>query len=49
MAAPVMDERLEKYARLAVEVGANVQPGQTVFVSALVEHAPLARALARAS
>jgi aminopeptidase len=43
------DERLEKYARLAVEVGANVQPGQTVFVTAFVEHAPLARALARAS
>jgi aminopeptidase len=49
MAAPVMDERLEKYARLAVEVGANVQEGQTVFLSAMVEHAPLARALARAS
>jgi aminopeptidase len=49
MAAPVTDERLEKYARLAVEVGANVQPGQTVFVSAYVEHAPLARALARAA
>ena len=49
MAAPVTDERLEKYARLAVEVGANVQPGQTVFVTAYVEHAPLARALARAS
>jgi aminopeptidase len=49
MAAPVTDERLEKYARLAVEVGANVQPGQTVFVTAFVEHAPLARALARAS
>jgi aminopeptidase len=51
MAAPVMGggDRLEKYARLAVEVGANVQPGQTVFVTAYVEHAPLARALARAS
>ena len=47
MAATVTDERLERYARLAVEVGANVQPGQTVFVSAFVEHAPLARALAR--
>jgi aminopeptidase len=49
MAAPVTDKRLEKYARLAVEVGANVQAGQTVFVSAYVEHAPLARALARAA
>ena len=49
MAASVTDERLEKYARLAVEVGANVQPDQTVFISTYVEHAPLARALARAS
>jgi aminopeptidase len=48
MAAPV-NERLERYAKLAVEVGANVQEGQTVFVSAFVEHAPLARALARAA
>jgi aminopeptidase len=44
-----VNERLERYAKLAVEVGANVQEGQTVFVSAFVEHAPLARALARAA
>ena len=49
MAAPITDERLEKYARLAVEVGANVQPDQTVFISTYVEHAPLARALTRAA
>jgi aminopeptidase len=49
VAASVTDDRLDKYARLAVEVGANVQEGQTVFVSAFVEHAPLARALARAA
>ncbi len=41
------DERLERYARLAVEVGLNVGAGQTVFVNCLVEHAPLARAIAR--
>ncbi|MGH3001787.1 MAG: aminopeptidase [Gaiellaceae bacterium] len=41
------DERLERYARLAVRVGLNLQPGQTLAVSALVEHAPLARAIAR--
>jgi aminopeptidase len=41
-------ERLDRYADLITRVGANVQPGQTVFVTALVEHAPLARALARA-
>ena len=39
---------IDRYADLIVKVGANVQPGQTVFVTALVEHAPLARALSRA-
>ena len=43
------DHRLERYAELIIQIGANVQPGQTVFVTALVEHAPLVRALARAS
>ena len=42
-----MDERLERYAELCVHVGANVQPGQEVFVHGLVEHAPLVRALTR--
>jgi aminopeptidase len=42
-------QRLEKYADLAVRVGANVQEGQTVFIQTGVEHVPLARALARAS
>jgi aminopeptidase len=41
-------DRLDRYATLIVRVGANVQPGQSVFVTALVEHAPLVRALARA-
>ena len=41
------DERLERYARLAVEVGSNVGEGQIVWVIALPEHAPLARAIAR--
>jgi aminopeptidase len=40
-------ERLASYARLAVEVGINLQPGQTLCVNALVEHAPLVRAIAR--
>ncbi len=40
--------RLERYAELIVRVGANVQPGQTLFVNGMVEHAELARALARA-
>ncbi|HZD88025.1 MAG TPA: aminopeptidase [Gaiellaceae bacterium] len=41
------DERLERYAEIAVRVGANVQPGQEAFVNSLVEHAPVARALTR--
>ena len=49
MAAPVVDERLERYAELAIRVGANVQEGQIVFLNVIVEHAPLARALARAA
>jgi aminopeptidase len=44
-----MKERIDAYADLIVRVGANVQPGQTVYVSALVEHAPLVRAIGRAS
>ena len=47
--APAVDERLEAYADLAVRVGANVQEGQTVFLTTQVEHAPLARALTRAA
>ena len=41
------DERLRRYAELAVRVGANVQPGQDVVVNCLVEHAPIARAVVR--
>jgi aminopeptidase len=44
-----MDERLERYAELAVRVGANVQEGQEVFIHGLVEHAELIRALTRQS
>jgi aminopeptidase len=40
------DVLLEKYARLVVRVGANVQPGQEVVVNALPEQADAARALA---
>ena len=47
--APAIDKRLEAYADLAIRVGANVQEGQTVFLTTQVEHAPLARALARAA
>jgi aminopeptidase len=43
-----MTDRIDAYADLIVRVGANVQPGQTLFVTALVEHAPLVRAIGRA-
>lgn len=41
-----MNAELDRYADLIVRVGANVQPGQIVFVNGLVEHAPLIRAIA---
>jgi len=37
--------RLERYAQLAVEVGANLQPGQLLLVQAFPEQAELARAV----
>ena len=40
-----MSSELARYAELIVRVGANVQPGQVVFVHGLVEHAPLIRAV----
>ena len=36
---------LDRYAEFVVRVGVNVQPGQDVHVGALVEHAPIARAV----
>jgi aminopeptidase len=49
MAALKAEKRLARYAELAVRVGANVQRGQTVFVLSQIDHAPLARAIARAA
>lgn len=40
-------QRLSSYARLAVQVGLNLQPGQVLGINAFVEHAPLARAITR--
>ena len=40
------DQRLERYADLVVRVGANVQPGQTVYVIAEIAHAEIARVIA---
>jgi aminopeptidase len=43
------EERLEKYADLVVRVGANVQDGQEVVLIYQIEHALVARAVARAA
>jgi aminopeptidase len=40
------DKRLSAYADLIIAVGVNLQPGQDLVINALVEHAPLVRALA---
>ena len=40
-----MSTRLKRYADLVVRVGANVQPGQRLYVNSLVEHAAFARAV----
>ena len=47
MGRGVVSERLQRYAELAVRVGANVRPGQDVVVMCLVEHAEIARAVTR--
>ncbi|MRX71638.1 aminopeptidase [Bacillus lacus] len=40
-------QRLEKYADLAVKVGVNIQEGQTLIINASLESAELVRILAR--
>jgi aminopeptidase len=42
-------ERIDRYADLIVRVGANVQPNQTVFIDAAIDHADLVRAVARSA
>jgi aminopeptidase len=41
------DERLRRYAEIAVRIGANVQPGQEVAILCQVDHVPTARAIVR--
>jgi aminopeptidase len=43
------DGRLDTYARLAIEVGINLVPGQDLQISGLLEHHPLVRAIAGAA
>ena len=44
---PERGDRIQALARLTVQVGCNLQPGQTLAVNALAEHAPLVRAVAK--
>lgn len=44
-----MEEKLFEYAKLVVEVGLNVQKGQTVIISSPVECAHFARLCADAA
>lgn len=37
------EQTLEKYAALAVNVGVNIQPGQTLSINAPLEAAPFVR------
>ena len=39
---------LERYARLVIRIGINLEPGREVAIRAMIEHAPLVRALVRA-
>ena len=43
----ISPQRLDAYARFALGIGVNLQPGQILTVQGLIEHAPLARAIAR--
>src|SRR5687768_2121570 len=43
----ISPQRLDAYARFALGIGVNLQQGQTLVVQALIEHAPLVRAIAR--
>jgi aminopeptidase len=43
----VDEERLVRYAELAVRIGANVQPGQELVVICQTEHLQMARAITR--
>jgi aminopeptidase len=43
-----MQDLFERYARLVMRVGINLEPGREVAIRALIEHAPLVRALVRA-
>src|SRR5690606_10317176 len=42
-----LEMNLDKYAELAIKVGVNIQPGQTLVVTAPLPAAPLVRRIAQ--
>jgi len=44
-----LQDLLERYAELVIRVGVNLQPGREVAIRAMLEHAPLVRALVKAA
>ena len=48
-AAPTLDDRMRAYARLIVEAGCALKPGQDLFVRAGIEVAPFVRMVAEAA
>jgi len=40
---------LERYAQLVIRVGINLEPGREVAIRAMIDHAPLIRALVKAA
>jgi aminopeptidase len=44
-----LQDLLERYAELVIRVGINLQPGREVAIRAMLEHAPLVRALVKAA
>ena len=44
-----MEEKLQEYARLLVEIGVNIQPGQNLIIACPVECAHFARLCAKAA
>ncbi|WP_438350832.1 aminopeptidase [Paenibacillus sp. FA6] len=41
------EQKLENYATLAVNIGVNIQPGQTLVINAMIESAELVRLITR--
>jgi aminopeptidase len=49
MTIPDFENKLQRYADIITRVGLNVQPGQRLLINALIETAPLVRAVVRSA